>query len=636
MSHSSHLAQGARYWPLFWTQFLGALNDNLVRSAFVIGVTFQAAVAGGADPKQLVALSTALFVAPFFLVSAVSGQLADKYSKTTIARLVKQAEIVIMLVAAAGLLADHVAISLCAISLMGIHSAVFGPIKYGLLPELLPADQLVSGNAWVELGTFLAILLGTVLGGTLAGAGTSGRVLLSAVAITCAVIGYLSARRIPHTRAAAPQLEVRWGLFGPTGQLLRLASRDRSRWYTILAISSFWLIGTVVMSVLPTLVRERLGGSEGLVTVLLTTFSIGIGIGSMVCDRVSRGRVRLGLVPLGLLSMSLSLLDAAWVSSQLSPAAGERVMGFLGSSGGIRLTLDLLAFAVASGLFVVPLYASLQQQSPPGERARVIAANNVVNAAFMTAGALLLIVAGALGLSVPCIIAALAVANLLVAWFVYALAPEYFLRLLCRGVARVLYRLRVSGAAHIPARGPAVLVCNHVSFVDWLMLSAASDRPIRFVMHHTFMKMPACARLFRDAKVIPISSQNEDPRLMEEAFQRISHALRGGELVCLFPEGKLTLDGEVARFRRGIERIVANDAVPVVPMHLEGLWGSVFSRRAPRRFKPTRRLVWLSIAAPVAPGEVNAEMLEGVVKELSVHNARRAAPRPVTAAVSRV
>lgn len=615
-STSDRLLSNRRFAPLFWTQFWGAFNDNLFKNALVLTLTFGGAAAFGLEPEKLVALAGGVFILPFFLFSALAGELADKYSKAVLIRWVKLGEIVVMALGAVAFLLGNGVFSFVVLLLMGLQSTLFGPLKYGALPELLNRDELVGGNALVELGTFLAILLGTILAGLLLA--TTGAEVVGLVTVAVAGLGYWQARRLPTGHAAAPGLPISRGLFRPTWELVRIAGRQRSVLLSILGISWFWLLGAVVLSVLPSLVAIHLGGSEILVTYLLALFSVGVGAGSILCKKLSHRQLELGLVPLGSLGMTVFLLDAGLLLLGHRPTPGLTLGGLLGTFDGVRLSLDLTAFSLTSGLFIVPLYTLLQERSDERERARTIAANNVVNAAFMVAGSALLTGLYAVGATIPHVLLVLAGLNLAVAAYIYTVLPEFLFRLVCYGLSHVMYRLRVTGREHIPLEGAAVLVCNHVTFVDWLILSAATQRPMRFVMHHAFTRLPFSGRIFRDAKVIPIASAREDAKLLEEAFARISEELRAGELVCLFPEGMLSRDGAMAPFRRGIERIVTTDPVPVVPMHLEGLWGSVFSRSVPRRFF---RRFWsrvdLRIGPPEPPSTVTASQLELRVRELS-------------------
>jgi 1-acyl-sn-glycerol-3-phosphate acyltransferase len=613
---SDGLLANRRFAPLFWTQFWGAFNDNLFKNALVLTLTFGGAAAFGLAPEKLVALAGGVFILPFFLFSALAGELADKYSKTTLIRWVKLGEVLVMLLGATAFLLGSGTLSFVVLFLMGLQSTLFGPLKYGALPELLGQGDLVGGNALVEVGTFLAILLGTIAAGVLLSSAGIGTVALAVVIV--AGLGYWQARQLPMARAVAPGLRISRGLLRPTWELVRIASRQRSVLLSILGISWFWLLGAVVLSVLPSLVALHLGGSELLVTYLLALFSVGVGAGSLLCKKLSFRQLELGLVPLGSLGMTLFLFDAGLVLWDHAPTPGLTLGGLLATFDGVRLSLDLTAFSLTSGLFIVPLYTLLQERSEEGERARTIAANNVVNAAFMVAGSLLLTALYAAGASIPQVLLVLAALNLAVAAYIYTVLPEFLFRLVCFGLAHMMYRLRVTGREHIPLQGAAVLVCNHVTFVDWLILSSATQRPLRFVMHNAFTRLPLSGRIFRDAKVIPIASAREDAALLEQAFRRISEELRAGELVCLFPEGMLTRDGSMAPFRRGIERIVATDPVPVVPMHLDGLWGSVFSRATPRRFF---RRFWsrvdLRIGAPEAPSAATAAELEHRVRALA-------------------
>jgi 1-acyl-sn-glycerol-3-phosphate acyltransferase len=614
---SRSLLRTRRFGPLFATQFFGAFNDNFFKSALALLVTFQGARLAGLSPEQLVAAAGGVFILPFFLFSAVAGELADKYPKATIIRLVKVAEIAIMALGAIGFLVGSITALFAVLFLMGVHSTVFGPLKYGILPELLDKEELVAGNALIETGTFLAILLGTVVSGVLMAQGPRGTSWIASAVLAVAVAGLLASRAIPRGRATAPGLVIHRGLLRPTYDLVRCAARERSVVYSILGISWFWLMGSVVLSVLPTLVSKNIGGNATVVTYFLALFSVGVGAGSMLCKRLSARQLELGLVPIGSFGITAFLLDASFALRAVGHHEGATILEVLRSGPGARLSADLALFAVSSGIYIVPLYTLMQERSSDQERARVVAGNNVVNAAFMVVGALLLAGLYSAGAGVALVFAIVAVLNLAVAVYIYTVIPEFLFRFICFCLAHVLYRLRVVGADNIPKEGPAVLVCNHVTFIDWLVLSVATRRPLRFVMHYSFTRIPLTGRIFRDAKVIPIAGMKEDPGILEAAFARISDELKGGEIVCIFPEGQLTRDGNIGTFKRGIERIVASDPVVVIPMRLDGLWESLFSRNARR--PPLGRLwqrVRLRIGSPVAPARVTAALLEERVAAL--------------------
>jgi 1-acyl-sn-glycerol-3-phosphate acyltransferase len=617
---SGRLLLERRFWPLFVAQFCGAFNDNFFKSAFVLILTFQGISLFGLGAEQLVALAGGVFILPFFLFSAFAGQLADKYPKAALIRWVKLAEVGVLLLGGLSFVVGSAALSFSVLFLLGTQATLFGPLKYGVLPELLGSEELVAGNALVELGTFLAILLGTLAGGILIGLGPAGTHWVTAIMLGVSGLGWLATLRLRSGPAADPSLSVEPRVFRPTWRLLGLAQGQRALWNAILGISWFWLLGSVVLSVLPGLVKTELHGTEGVVTYFLALFSIGVGAGAVLAEKLSYSRLELGLVPLGSLGISVFLVDAglALAFGPAGPATGVvPLAAFLQSGQGVRLSLDFLAFSISSGLFTVPLYTLLQQRSEGRTRARIIAANNVANAVFMVAGAVLLVGLFAAGVSIPMVLGLCALLNLAVAVYIYSVIPEFMLRLWCYLLAHVLYRVRVRGSAFVPKEGAAVLVANHITFVDWMVIACVTQRPMRFVMDHAYANAWLVRRVLRDAKVIPIASAKVSPDILESAFGAISEALRDGELVCIFPEGRLTSDGQIGQFKRGIERILARDPVPVVPMHLDGLYGSYFSRAPSRRlFGRLWSRVELNVGAPIAPEGLTAPRLEERIREL--------------------
>jgi len=616
MSSNSSEPLGRGFWALFATQFLGAFNDNLFKTALAVAITFEAASLGKLGPTSLVALSGGLLILPFALFSAHAGQLADRYPKQRLIQLTKIAECVIMTIGGAGLVFRSLPLCLGALFLLGTQATFFGPLKYGALPELLPEKRLVQGNAFVEMGTFLAILLGTIAGGVLA---QGSRSTLAAVVLGVAVFGYLVARAVPALAPAAPDLRIDWRWLAPTWRLIALSRQKLAVFHSVLGISWFWLLGAVVLSLLPELVKDHLGGGPTVVTFMLGAFSVGVGLGALVCEKLSFEQIELGLVPLGSLGLSVALAWVGIVTGPQAAHAGElNVAQFLSEARGLWATASVTLLALSGGVFTVPLYTLLQGRSEPSSRSRVVAANNVMNAVFMVVGSALLAGLSAAGVGVPVVLLILAVANLLVAAYTYSVVPEFLFRLSCWFLAHVFYRLKIVGQERIPRQGAAVLVCNHVTFVDWLIISASSQRPIRFVMHHQFLKIPLTGRLFRDAKVIPIAGAKENAEVLDAAFEKIAEALAEGELVCIFPEGKLTLDGELSPFRRGIERIIATSPVPVVPLSLNGLWGSRFSRQREGK-KPLGKLwsrITLRVGSALPPNEVSVERVEREVRGL--------------------
>ena len=602
MSSQFRLLREQRFRPFFLTQFLGAFNDNLFKNALVVLLTFQAASWTTIDPALLANLAAGIFILPFFLFSASAGQLADKYDKAWLTRLVKVLEIAIMAVALTGFLAHSLAVLLGALFLLGCHSTLFGPVKYALLPQHLHEDELVGGNALVEAGTFVAILLGTLVGGLLAAA-DHGDLWIAGGGLVVAVAGYLTSRGVPPAPAPEPGLKVNANPISETWRNIGFARQNRPVFLAIMGISWFWLYGALFLAQFPAYAKNVLGGGEGTVTLLLATFTIGIGLGSLLCEKLSGGHVEIGLVPFGSIGLTLFGLDIALASPSVVPAGAPlAISAVLAQPGMFRVLLALLMLGVFGGFFIVPLYAMMQSRSAPAQRARIIAANNILNALFMVVGALS---AGALlgaGLTIPMLFGVAALMNAAVAIYIYRLVPEFLLRFIVWLLVHSVYRLRTEGVEHIPAEGPAVLVCNHVSFVDALVIAAACRRPIRFVMDHRIFRWPVLSFVFRHSRAIPIAPAREDAAMMEAAFAEVSKALAEGELIGLFPEGKITADGELCPFRPGLARILEANPVPVVPMALRGLWGSMFSRKdGPALSRPFRRGLFSRIELVAGP-----------------------------------
>ncbi len=608
--------------PLFWTQFFGAFNDNVLKNALVLLITYQAANVMGVSAAKMVSLSGGIFILPFFLFSATAGQLADKFEKRLVIRWIKFTEVMIMILATVGFVTTQFEFLLIVLFMMGMHSTFFGPLKYSILPQILHSDELVGGNALVESGTFLAILLGTIVGGELIGVPGKGPAAVSIALLIFSLIGFTASFFIPKTPISDPTLKVQWNPFPPTLQILRYTKENFVVFNSILGISWFWFFGGALLSLFPPFCKDLLHTNESGVTLLLSVFSIGICLGSLLSEKMSHKQVELGLVPLGSIGMTLFTLDlffAGLPSSPVTPGHIVSVSELFQNLTSLRILFDLFMLAIFGGLFTIPLYTLIQDRSEPSHRSRIIAGNNIVNAIFMVVAAIANVVMLSAGLTIPQIFAALALMNAAVAIYIYRLVPEFFLRFIAWVLARFIYSLQVTGREHIPEKGGVVLVCNHVSFVDWLIIFAAIKRPCRFVMDHHFAQGFFLKSLFRQAKVIPIAQAKENPEILAAAFRKIAEELRAGEVVCLFPEGTITRDGQLNPFRTGIEKIIQETPVPVVPMALNGLWKSLFSRnQAEKRNFPW--LFWkpisLSIGRAVPPQQVTAAHLQEQVSLL--------------------
>jgi 1-acyl-sn-glycerol-3-phosphate acyltransferase len=619
-----------RFGPFFWTQFAGAANDNLFKFAFTVMVTYQLQLSW--MPPAMAGLAIgALFILPFLLFSATAGQLTDKYDKTKMIRFVKNLEIAIMAVAAWGFMRADAAILLGCVFLMGLHSTLFGPVKFAYLPQVLDSRELTGGNGMVEMGTFVAILLGQVAGGLLVALPQIGHTTVAAACVLLALAGRAVAQAIPPAPATDPGLVINWNPFSETWRNLKLAHGNLVVFRSLLGISWMWFFGAVFLSQFPSFAKEVLHGNEQVASLLLVVFSVGIGIGSLLCETLSRRQVEIGLVPLGAIGMSVFAIDLYFASRALPPAAEMGLGAFMAQSAHWRVMADLGLLSLFAGLYSVPMYALIQLRSQPTHRARIIAANNILNALFMIGSA---VIAGALlkaDFTIPQIFLFTGIANAVVAFYIFMLVPEYLLRFVAWVLSRIVYRFDVKGEEHIPAEGAAVLVCNHVSFIDAVLLMAASPRPIRFIMDHRIFRVPVLGWLFRLAKAIPIAPQKEDPAAYEEAFARAVQVLREGDLLAIFPEGAITRDGSLQPFKGGVMKILEAaraegiDA-PVIPMALTNLWGSYFSRIEVREganvamARPFRRgflsRVGLHVGSAMAHADVQPEALQRRVSGL--------------------
>ncbi len=599
------LLRQRRFLPFFVVQSLGAFNDNVYRQA-IIGLLFWL----GVDEQQKTLytnLAPALFILPFFLFSATAGQIAEKLEKSRLIRITTTMEIVIMSVAAVGFLLQNMPLLLLALFGTGVQSALFGPVKYSILPSVLRPEELTGGNGLVEMGTSVSILIGMIVGGLIFKvAGAYGPQTAAALIVLLAICGNLVSRLVPKVDAAAPDLKIHLNPIPESRRVMALAGKQLAVRNAVLGVSWFWFIGTALTAQLPIYAEKYLGGDETLYLFALGVFSIGTGIGSLLCEKLSARTVEIGLVPLGAFGMSVFLFDLYFARSGVASVTGLDIAGFLDQPGSWRVAMDLFGVGLFAGLFLVPLFALIQSRTPKQELSRVISGVNIQNAFFIVLAALLgialqmkQVTVGATtirmpGLGIPQLFLCLAIANTLVAIWIFTIVPEFLMRFLSWVFVRGLYRLQVHGIEkNIPDEGPALIVCNHVSYMDALILSASIPRPVRFVMYYKIFNVPVMRWIFRTSKAIPIASAKENPEIMRSAFDEIDAALADGQLVCIFPEGALTRDGAIAPFKAGVQRALERRPVPVVPMALKNMWTSMWSKRdgrmrqmrVPRRFR---------------------------------------------------
>ena len=627
------LLKQRRFLPFFVVQSLGAFNDNVYRQA-IIGLLFWL----GVDDEQKTLytnLAPALFILPYFLFSATAGQIAEKLEKSRLIRITTSMEIAVMSVAAVGFLIQSMPLLLIALFGTGLQSALFGPVKYSILPSVLKPEELTGGNGLVEMGTSISILCGMIVGGLIFQlAGQYGPTAAASAIVLLAITGNLISRMIPKVDAGAPELRVHWNPIPESRRVLGLVRKQLAVRNAVLGVSWFWFVGTVLTAQLPTYARVNLGGDETLYLFAFVLFSIGTGVGSLLCEKLSARTVEIGLVPLGAFGMSAFLFDLYFARTGAAPVTGLGVREFLAGPGGWRIVMDLTAIGIFSGLFLVPLFALIQSRTPKQELSRVISGLNIQNAFFIVLAAAIGIVLqmkafeiggwriALPGLDIPNVFLCLAIANTLIALWIFSIVPEFLMRFLSWVFVRTLYRLKMHGIErHVPDEGPAIIVCNHVSYLDALILAACIPRPVRFVMYYKIFNTPVMRWIFRTGKAIPIAGAKEDPEVMRRAFDDVDAALADGQIVGIFPEGALTRDGEIAAFKSGIEKILERRPVPVIPMALRGMWTSMWSRRdgrlkqlrVPRRF---RAHIDVMADAPIDGRAATAEILEAKVRAL--------------------
>jgi 1-acyl-sn-glycerol-3-phosphate acyltransferase len=608
-----------RFMPFFLTQGLGAFNDNIFKNALAALLVFQSSQMAGLNTDQVVNLAAMLFILPFFLFSALFGQFADKFEKSLQIRRVKLLELGIMALATLGFWIGSLPLMLTVLFLLGLQSTIFGPIKYGILPQILSREELVGGNALVEMGTFVAILAGTIAGPQLAGIDVDWPYWVATACLLVALAGYLFSRRIPQAAAVAPDLKINWNVFTETTRNLKFLNENRTVLNSVLGISWFWFFGATFLVQVPSYSQNVLGGDENLMSALLALFIIGISTGSLLCERLSGKQVEIGLVPFGAIGLTLFGLDI-YFASPSAPGTDVSAAQFFSTPANWRIMADLVLIGIFGGFYTVPLYALVQQRSAEEHRSRVIAGLNILNALFMVISAVMaMLLLGKAGFSIPQLFLITAILNAVVAVYIFTLVPEFLMRFLVWMLIHTIYRVKVSGADHLPEEGPVIIASNHVSFADPLIIGGMIRRPVNFVMYYKIYRIPVLNFIFRTGKAIPIAGRDEDPDILENAYRRMRLVLDEGDVLGIFPEGRITSDGEINTFKPGIEKVIAEQAVPVVPVALCNLWGSLFSRRDPLHKRRPYKLwarIDMRIGPAIPPEEVTARRLQEEVQRL--------------------
>ncbi|MUI53678.1 MFS transporter [Aliivibrio fischeri] len=617
MAKQAKLLTQRRFLPYFLTQSLGAFNDNIFKNTLLLFVAFASVDSLPISSNLFINLAAGLFILPFFLFSAFAGVLADKYEKSAFIRKVKLAEIIIMLFGAIAFVLKDFTLLLILLFLMGTQSAFFGPVKYALLPQQLKEDELVSGNALVETGTFLAILFGTIGAGIIASQENAQYIAAGAV-LLFAVLGYLSSRFIPYAKAIDPTLSFRWRPIQQTRNTISIAQKDSSVFLAIMGISWFWFLGASYLTQFPNYTHHFLNDNAITVSVLLALFSVGIAVGSLACDVLSKHRVELGIIPLGSLGITIFGFNL-FLATPANPIHTTDFFEILTHPDLFSVFVNLFFLGVSGGIFIVPLYTLIQKRPQAKHRSQIIAANNIYNAIFMVTSAILgIICLSVIELSIPQFFLLLAILNGIVTLFLFFRVPIFIIRFVLWVLTHTGYRVSHQHLHHIPDEGGALLVCNHITYMDAFIISGACPRPIRFVMEEEYAELPLIKYFFKLTKVIPINANKSSS--IRRAFMEVENALTNGEIVLIFPEGVLTRDGEIGAFLRGMDIILKRSPVPVIPMALRGLWGSFFSRHGGKAIlkRPSRCWSKVEVVAgePVLPQDATSKLMREKVAQL--------------------
>ena len=607
-----------RFLPFFITQFFGAFTDNLYKNALLVYLTLRLT-----DSKTLslyTNLSMALFIFPMFLFSAWSGLLADRFEKRFLIVRIKWLEVFIMAVGILAFVFDLIPVMVLVLCLLGLQSTFFGPVKYGILPERLNEDELMLGNGLVEAGTFLAILGGTLVGASLVARESLYPWLFAAMAASVG-IGVAAACAIPAWQGETDRHALLpFQPWRQTKALLAYTARQKTIFQCILAISWFWLLGGALLTQIPQYTKEILNSDPTVTTYLLVLFSVGIGIGSLLSNLLARGRIEAGLVPVGAFILAAGLAGVILIQGNPAIGALQTLAAFSHDPRFIPTTLSFFAIAFGGGIYAVPLYAIIQHRAESGHKSQVIAANNIINALFLVIVSLLgVLVLGVLGWSMQALFALLLGLHLAISLYIFTVVPEFIMRCLVICIIACCYRLRVEGRDNVPKNGAAFIACNHLSYMDALILMVAIRRPVRFIMYYKIFQIPVLRYIFKSAGAFPIAGQREDRELFLASFEHVHNAIGKGDLVGIFPEGELTRDGNLGEYKRGIERMLARDPAPVIPVAIDNLWGSLFShsgglmKGGPRKWFAR---ITVRIGEPLPPETTAAELREATQRLL--------------------
>lgn len=590
---------------IFFTQFFGALNDNIFKNALVLLLTYKAISLWSLDSGLLVPLAGLVFIFPFFILSATAGQIADKYPKSLIIKWVKFAEIIIMSIAALGFYLNSYQLLFISLFFMGAQSAFFGPVKYGILPFVAQKGALVKANSLITASTFLAILIGTILGGVFVIADTYFYIIL-AILFT-AIIGFICSLNIVNIQTETADYKVDYTFFRSTIKTLKLSLKNKDIFFSILGASWLWFTGAAVLSILPLFCKNILGVNAELGTFFLALFTIGMGLGAILVKWVSLEKVEIGLVPIAAFFLAVFLLDLAYIANAFvipDTQSLQNLMSFsvfVEQKYSLRAFADVLLLSISAACLIIPQTTYIQEACDKKIISRIISANNIWNALFMVSAGLLLMLLHSFGISV--IFMVLAAMNFVVAILLYFFKPLACFRFIVNILVRLVYKIEIINLSNLPKTGPYILASNHLSFVDPVCTGGVLKNPVHYVMDWQYYN--AFPRFFKHSGAVPIATRKESPEVLAKAFSVMKEHLERGAVVGIFPEGKISRTGQMQPLMSGIQHILATHPVPIVLCAIDGLWGSVFSFESGKVLwkwpKSFRRKIKLTISTVIKP-----------------------------------
>ncbi|MEH0860857.1 MFS transporter [Halobacteriovorax sp. DPLXC-1] len=619
-----------KFWPLFWTMFLGAANDNVFKQALVLIITYKSVSLFGHSAEELVAFAGGAFILPYVIFSATSGQISDHYDKAKVIKVTKFTELAFMIIGAIGFITESYALLMLTLFLMGAQSSFFSPVKFSSLRAIFKDEELTTGTALIGGGTFVAILIGTIIGGIAAGAPDSTYVAAISI-LVFAVFGIFTARFQNKINEINDDVKIDYTFVKPTFRLILDSMKDKNSFRAIMGISWFWFLGSFVLSVMPAIIKNVFFGSEMVASIFMATFTIGMGLGSWICSKLSGKRIEVGMVPLAGLGMSLAVFDLYYISTQWPMSVTGALMPpaeFFTQPLAIRAIIDLLLITIFGGNFYISQLTFMQHSAPMHRLARTIAGNNIWNAIFMVLASVLLMLLYRLEVTPLDCLLILGGLNLIYAAITYYFFHEEMWRFFFHMLTNVLYDIEVEGEENIPKDGKVVIAANHTSFVDWGVVMSLSPRPIRWVIDHRYYFIPGLKQFFMQGHLIPIATRKENPELLDKAYSKLDKTLQEERCVGFFPEGWITRDGKPRRYQPGIKKVVEQTNATVVPIVIKGLWGSFYSFSGKGVFKGIRwnllkrRKVRVIVLSPIGPDEfcykdLEDKMVSEYVKPLS-------------------